>query len=251
MRERILVIVLSFALAGPIACIGQLYTGTSGLIKNPSAEMNEAGDAMISSYFLNKRFTPDGGFKCDGKKYGTYDFSLSITPFRWIEIGYTFTLLKTIHHEGAKPKFNQKDRYFSLKLNPVREGKYVPAIAIGSNDFLGTPTKRHHGGGSGAGYFANYYVVLTKHFTPSGQTIGADLGYRYVPVSYGKKWQGVFASATWRPKWIPDFRLIGEWTGNEINFGADCLLWKHLIIQAAMIDCRYFTGGVGFKVNLF
>lgn len=234
-------------------CVAQLYTGMSGLIKNPSAEMNNSGDAVIAGYYLDKHFTPgeEIGFAHNGKKYNTFDFSIALTPFEWLEIGYTFTLMKTLVEGANKPQFNHKDRYFSIKVNPLKEGRYYPAIAIGSNDFIGSPGKIHNDGGSGAGYFCNYYIVATKHFIPHGHSFGVDLGYRYVPVSYGKKWQGVIAGATWRPKWIPSLRVIGEWTGNEVNIGADILLWKHLFIQAALIDCRYFSGGIAYKVNLF
>ena len=126
-----------------------------------------------------------------------------------------------------KPKYNQKDRYFSVKLNPLREGRYYPAIAIGSNDFLGSPSKRHGHGGSGAGYFCNYYIVATKHFKPLGHDIGVNLAYRYCPTTYSEKWEGVVGGITWQPKWVPDLRVIAEYTGNEVNIGVDCLLWKH------------------------
>ncbi len=256
MNVRAFLILFASMLSGCIASRAQLYTGMSGLIKNPSAEMNDSGDAVIAGYYLNKHFTPGNegdriGFVSHGKKYDTFDFSVALTPFSWIEIGYTFTLHKTLAQGATKPRYNQKDRFLSIKLRPLNEGKYYPAIAIGSNDFIGSAFRRRKQSGTGAGYFCNYYIVATKHFIPHGHSFGVDLGYRYVPVSYGKKWQGVIAGATWRPKWIPSLRVIGEWTGNEVNIGADILLWKHLFIQAALINCRYFSGGIAYKVNLF
>ena len=234
----------------------QLYTGLSGLLNTPSADMNEEGNAWIGCYFLNKHFTPGNatdryGFVYEGEKYNTADFYLSVTPFRWIELGYTFTLQKTLAEGREKPRYNQKDRYFSIKLNPLREGRYHPAIAIGANDFLGSPTKRHAQGGSGAGYFCNYYVVATKHFKPVGHDIGVNLAYRYCPTAYNDRWEGVVGGITWRPRWIPQLRAIAEYTGNEINIGADCLLWRHLFLQATLQDGKYFSGGICFQMNLF
>lgn len=254
-KLRILVCGL-LLLAGALAAQGQLYTGMSGLVKNPSADMNPAGEAVIAGYFMNKHFTPGSandsyGFVYKGRKYDTFDFSIALTPFRWMEIGYTFTLQKTLAEGHDKPKFNQKDRYFSIKFRPLREGKYWPSVAIGSNDFIGSALKRRGHGGTGAGYYANYYIVATKHFVPKGQDIGVSLGYRYVPVAHSKKWQGVVAGATWQPKWVPQLRLVGEWTGNEVNVGVDCLLWKHLFLQFAMVGCKYPTGGIAYCVNLF
>lgn len=225
----------------------QLYTGMSGLIKNPSADMNNTGDAVISGYFQNRHFTPENVFSYDGKKYDTFSFSVALTPFWWVEMGYTFTLFKCLEEGKDKPTYSRKDRFASLKFKPLREGKYYPAIAFGANDFLHSTGHIEDGGG----FFCNYYIVATKHFIPKGQNIGVNLGFRYVPVSYSKKWQGVFAGVTWNPKWVPNLRVVAEWTANEFNFGVDCLLWRHLFLQAAMVGGRYPTGGIAYKVNLF
>lgn len=248
-------ILFAFLLSGCPSSWAQLYTGLSGLINTPSADMNEEGTACIGGYFMNKHFTPDSdgklGFIYDGEKYNTADFYLSITPFSWIEVGYTFTLKKSLLDGYDKPKYNQKDRYFSIKLNPLREGRYHPAIAIGSNDFIGSPTKRDNYDGNFAGYFCNYYIVTTKHFNLYRHNIGINIAYRYCPKVYSEKWEGVVGGITWQPKWIPGFRAIAEYTGNEINIGADCLLWKHLFLQAVLQDGKYFSGGVCFQTNLF
>ncbi len=252
-RNRIIVVWMVMMAFLPVSA--QLYTGLSGLINTPSADMNEEGTARIGGYYMDKHFTPDDngryGFIYEGKKYNTTDFYLSLTPFKWMEIGYTFTLLKTKIEGYDKPKYNQKDRYFSVKLNPLREGRYHPAIAIGSNDFVGSYAKRSGHGGSGAGYFCNYYIAATKHFKPSGHDISVNIVYRYCPNVFNEKWEGVVGGVTWQPTWVPNLRAIAEYTGNEINVGADCLLWRHLLLQAVLQDGKYFSGGVCFQANLF
>lgn len=113
----------------------QQYTGTTGLIHVPSAEMNKEGDVRIGGHFINKHQIPDEGFSYQGEKYNTFSYYLSITPFSWIELGYTCTLLKQVHspiYDGHG--YEEKDRYFSLKLRPLKEGKWHPAVAIGCND---------------------------------------------------------------------------------------------------------------------
>lgn len=128
----------------------QQYTGMSGLIHVPSGEMDEAGEARVGAHFLNKEFTPDKGFNYEGK-YNTLSHYLSITPFSWLEIGYTCTLQKgrAIDNKGqvleGNPKLRFKDRYFSVKLQPLKEGKWWPAIAIGANDPYGTDSKEGTG----------------------------------------------------------------------------------------------------------
>lgn len=254
MRKRtIMGILLGWLLSCSIQA--QMYTGLSGLIHTPSAEMNQEGNARIGCYYLNSHFTPDNdgryGFVYDGKKYNTMDFYASITPFQWIELSYTFTLFKTLLEGYDKPKYNQKDRYFSVKINPLKEGRYHPAIAIGSNDCIGSPTKRHGHGGSGAGYFCNYYVVATKHFESYGHRFGVNVAYRYCPTVYSEKWEGVVGGLTYQPAFAPQLRAIVEYTGNEVNVGMEGLLWKHWLVQACLQDGKHFSGGICFQLNLF
>lgn len=233
----------------------QHFSGMTGLINTPSADMNEAGDVMIGGYFLNKQFLDrkgKNGFTLNGEPYNTCDFYASITPFWWIELGYTFTLFKCIDEGYTKPKYNRKDRYLSLKLNPLREGKYYPAIAVGSNDFLGSgyagqkdPFLKDQG------YFCNFYIAATKHFKPHGQDFSVNLAYRYCPNDYTSNWEGIVGGVTWRPKWVPNIRAIVEYCGHDFNIGADVLLWKHLFLQASMLNGKYFSGGACVKLNLF
>lgn len=182
----------------PVGTPAQLYTGTTGLLHTPSAEMNDAGTACIGGYFLNKAFTP-AAFTYDGK-YHTGDYFLSLTPFSWIELGYTCTLLKNIQDDG-RVGWGQ-DRYFSVKVRPLREGKYWPAVAIGSNDPLGTGYKgmldvSHN---SKSEYFSNYYVAATKHFDFRAGQLGAHIAYRRFRQDYNGKWNGVTgASPSGRP----------------------------------------------------
>lgn len=258
MKIRNIFFVCCILFLSGLTCKAQLYTGMSGLIKNPSADMNQEGEAVIAGYFMNKHFTPGSvnkkhGFYYNGTKYNTCDFSVALTPFSWMEIGYTFTLMKTLAAGQTKPKYNQKDRFMSIKFLPLKEGSFYPAIAVGSTDFLSVVYKvnSEDNGGMNAGYFCNFYIVATKHFIPNKQNIGVSLGYRYVLGPHSKKWQGAIAGVTWQPKWVPSMRVVGEWTANEINIGLDCLLWKHLFLQAAMINGKYPTGGIAYQVNLF
>ena len=126
--KRLLFVGLAIFVAIPSSA--QLYTGLSGLINTPSADMNEVGTARIGTYFMNKHFTPDAigiyGFHYEGEKYNTMDFYASIVPFSWVEIAYTFTLMKCKEEGYDKASYCEKDRYFSVKLRPLKEGKYWP-----------------------------------------------------------------------------------------------------------------------------
>lgn len=223
---------------------GQQYTGMTGLIHVPSAEMNAAGMAMAGVHFMHKEMVPDG-LKIDGEKYNTSSHYLSLTPFSWIELGYTCTLVK-VRKDGepdGKIGFYSKDRYVSAKLNPLREGKWWPAVAVGIND----PAHERRKGNN---YFANYYVAASKHLLCKGGTFGVHLAYRNYKREYNEKWDGVVGGVTFRPVFVPQVRVIAEYDGNTVNAGIDCLLWKRLFIQGSLQNGKYFSGGICYRVNL-
>ena len=134
MKRFILTIIVLFSLTFIHA---QQYTGMSGLIHTPSADMDEEGVARIGGHYLSKMFTPDETFRYQDEKYNTADFYLSVTPFKWLELGYTFTLRKRQQsYNGIRggEGYYGKDRYFSLKVRLLEERDWYPSIAIGTND---------------------------------------------------------------------------------------------------------------------
>lgn len=248
----------------PLRVVAQQYTGMSGLIHVPSADMDDAGEARIGVHFLNKKFTPNMGFLFEGEKYNTLCHYLSITPFSWLEVGYTCTLQKArpINNDwvelDGKPRLRGKDRYFSIKLQPLKEGKWWPAIAVGSNDPYSTGNPRgtiYEGLSSGDDsgkpqYFSNFYVAATKHFDLKGHKLGFHLAYRYWRRTYNRKWNGPVGGITYQPSFQQNLRLIVEYTGDDVNVGIDWKLWKHLLLQASLQNGKYFTGGLAFCLNL-
>lgn len=73
MRRILFVVFLMFV---SLEMGAQQYTGLSGLIHVPSAEMNAEGDARIGIHFLNKHFTPGHLFSYEGNKYNTFSYYL-------------------------------------------------------------------------------------------------------------------------------------------------------------------------------
>lgn len=157
-RVKWLLVMIFFAFQTTAA---QQYTGTTGLIHTPSAEINKEGTA---------RMDVDGNWE---KKTGYY----------------------------------YQDRYFSLKLRPLKEGKYWPAIAIGTNDPYGTNGKNNkadvpanegksNNGDGKSQYFCNYYIAATKHFPINNHQIGIHAAYRKWKRDYNRKWNGLVGGIT-------------------------------------------------------
>ena len=242
-------IIITIALLGSMFQLGkaQQYTGTSGLIHVPSAEMNHEGDAWIGAHFLNKAMTPDTGFLFLGEKYNTFDYYLAVTPYSWLELSYVCT--ERIRSKDSQGNIKwSKDRYASIKVRPLEEGKYYPAVTIGCNDlwtsaFFPNQTSVQL-------YFHNWYVAATKHFTFSNNELGVTLSYRHFYRGYNSKWNGVVGGITFRPAFFQQGRLIAEYTGNEFLLGMDVLLWQHLRLQASLKDFKYVNAGLCLQFNL-
>ena len=71
----------------------QQYTGMTGLLHAPSAEMDTIENARIGVHALPTYMMPDA-MRFEGEKYASSNWYLSVMPFKWIELGYSFTLMK-------------------------------------------------------------------------------------------------------------------------------------------------------------
>lgn len=225
----------------------QQYIGMQGLIHVPTAVMDSTGVARVGIHYVPKEMIPDG-MKLDGEKFNSLTNYLSITPFSWIQIGYGYTLWKLHKNldKNRKTGFYAKDRYFSVCLRPLKEGRYWPSLVVGGNDVWGSGDE----GESGSNYYRNFYVAASKHFDIGGQQLGTHITYRKWKRDYNSKWNGVVGGVTFSPSFYKKLRVIGEWDGTDVNVGADCQLFKYLLVQCGLQDCRHFTGGLCLYIHL-
>ena len=247
MKKSLPIIVYLFSTGVAIA---QQYSGMEGLIHVPSAEMDSAGVARIGLHYVDQHMIPDAIIlKPENTKFNSLTNYLSITPFSWIEIGYGYTLWK--FHKDKNPSndigFYAKDRYFSLRLQPLREGRYWPSVVVGGQDVWGSSEN----GESSSNYYRNFYGAVTKHFDFGAGQLGAHLVYRHWYRDYNHRWNGVVGGLTFRPAFYSSLRFIGEWDGTEVNLGADCTIYKYFLLQASLQDFKHFSGGLCFRIGLF
>ena len=104
----------------------QIVLGTEGLLNVPTADMRLAGTFDGGASIIQKQLLYD-------KNYITGIYYIDFTPFSWMEITYRETLLRTTKKNG-KTGFYEQDRSTSVRLRPLKEGKYWPGVVIGSND---------------------------------------------------------------------------------------------------------------------
>ncbi|MCR5821075.1 MAG: YjbH domain-containing protein [Bacteroidaceae bacterium] len=229
--------------------VAQEYNGISGLLQVPSAETDSSGTFRGGGLFLDKAFTPEK-FNYGGEKFNTFSYGVGLTVWRWLELSYCATLLK-MHKNGVKTEkagYYNEDRRVNVKVKPLYEGRWWPAVAIGMDD-VGR-FERIKSGSNGNNYFQNAYVAASKHFNIKGWSLGAHLAYRYYTHDVNSDRRGMAGGITIRPSFFTPLRLVSEWDGVGVNVGVDALLWRHLFLQAALVHGKGFTGGVSYHCRM-
>lgn len=261
MRKH-LIILVAFALSLALGVRAQEYHGTTGLLHAPSAVMDSAGTFRGSFTYVDKLFLPPQfWFYGDGIPFNSMCYTIGMTLFPWLEMSYTGTLIK-VHPDKAKREplgYYNEDRHINVKLRPLKEGRYWPAVAIGWDDAGGLSAFKTKGWTTN-NFFENLYGVVSKHFDIRGHVLGAHLAYRYYPSDKNAARRGIAGGITYTPylgeklqhprAWLQRPRVIVEWDGVGVNAGADVLLWRHLFVQAALIHGRGFMGGVGYHYRI-
>lgn len=107
----------------------QYSLGVTGLLTIPTADMQADGTFMGGADFLPEAMMPSNW------DYNTGNYFVNITFLPFVEVAYRCTLLHGEFEKGSK--WNQ-DRSVSLRLRPLKEGKWWPAIVVGSNDAFTT-----------------------------------------------------------------------------------------------------------------
>lgn len=246
-RFGIIVIFLGVTI-GQVAA--QAYHGITGLLQVPSAETDSAGTFHGGASFLDKRFTP-AQLNRGGEKYNTMGYTIGITGFSWFEASYSAALLY-MHRNGIKGEplgYYNEDRHVNVKLRPLKEGRWWPAVAIGCDD-VGRFKRSFETNANGNNYFQNVYIAATKHFEIGGNELGTHLAYRYYPSNANKERRGVAGGLTIRPSFYRPLRIVAEWDGVGVNAGADVLFWQQLFIQACLVHGQGFTGGIGYRYQI-
>lgn len=217
---------------GKVNAEAQYSMGTSGMLNTPSAVMNETGTFMIGGNYLPEDMVPFG--------YNTGNYFAGITLFSFLELNYRGTLLKTTYMTD-KPKFNQQDRSMSVKLRVLKEGRFFPALAIGTHDPFAD---------LGNNYYQGYYGVLTKSFGLGGCLLEVSAGYMGYTGEKNKLNDGVFGGVTFRPAFYRDLSFIAEYDTRVVNMGVAARLWKHLSVHAYISDFKCFSGGLRYECRL-
>jgi membrane-associated phospholipid phosphatase len=156
--------------------------GQSGYINMPSAAVEPDG-------------TFSTGYSYD-RPYGSFWVSATVLPFLQLTGRYvSISGLPGFPADGGeygKDYGRYKDKVINAKARLWRESEWLPSLAVGATDLLGTEL------------FKGRYVVLTKTFGRL-KNIEASVGYG------AKRPKGLFAGARWYSTAMPGLAVVSEY----------------------------------------
>ena len=217
----------------------QYSMGVTGLLNIPTADMQRDGTVMLGGNYLPKEMLPTHW------DYNSGNYFVNATFFPWLELAYRCTLMK-VEETG---KWNQ-DRSVSIRLRPLKEGKWWPAIVIGSNDVLTTNELNTFKDPGGTRYFSSVFAVGTKHFLLGGHDWGITIG-GHIPFRSASTRKGVFGGVQYRPAFFRDFSLMAEYDSDAVNVGASVRLFGHLSAYVFCYDFQNVCGGLRYEIELY
>ena len=158
--------------------------------------------------------------------------------FSFVELTYRMTLLKMRTYNGRVGYHNQ-DRSNTIRIRPLKESRYFPAVVIGADDLFTEKATQ---------YWGDYYGVLTKTF---GFCKGHQLD---VTVQFGdtvlEDTGTVSATALYLLKTLTNDKLMAEYDTNGWNLGGAIRFWKRLSVHVFTREFTCVSAGLRYECTL-
>lgn len=235
-RAILLLTVVLALLCQPQNSSAQSLTGTSGLITIPTAEILKDGEVSFGANFMHKEYFTYGF----NKYHGLANFAtVGYLPFLEISLRLTRKL------DYPEPQAIG-DRMISVRLRPLKESRFFPALALGAHDFArvtGTAIPTNH--------FNALYLSASKGFglRPVIDRIEFHLGYGTDRIeARDHQFVGPFGGISISPR--PFIRLMLEHDAEKLNCGLRISILDHIDLLAALIDFKVISGGTSFRFRL-
>ena len=183
----------------------QYALGATGQMMIPTAEMQETGTFMGSANFLPEEVTPNKF------NYPTMNYSVDMSLFSFVELTYRMTLLKMRTYNGRVGYHNQ-DRSNTIRIRPLKESRYFPAVVIGADDLFTEKATQ---------YWGDYYGVLTKTFGfCKGHQLAVTAGWYFHQGNQPAFKKGPFGGIRYTPAFCRELKLMAEY---DTTFVCPCV----------------------------
>ncbi len=237
---RLVVLTLAFVLLNSHASKAQSLPGTTGYFNIPSAEIYPDRTLFAGTNLLNKEYK-----KWGNPDYHAMDFFVTTTFVPFIELSVRFSRMIDLPEKLYESTVG--DRMASIRVRPLKEGRYHPAIVVGLQNFFTTLQS------GGASHFNSTYLVLTKNFRLNTfiDRVGVTAGYGsdlFTAADY--QFLGLFYGINFSPKNMDFLELMVEYDADKWNAGARVTVLKHVVILAGLEGMDVFSGGISYKFHL-
>ena len=213
----------------------QYALGATGQMMIPTAEMQETGTFMGSANFLPEEVTPHKF------NYPTMNYSVDMSLFSFVELTYRMTLLKMRTYNGRVGYHNQ-DRSNTIRIRPLKESRYFPAVVIGADDLFTEKATQ---------YWGDYYGVLTKTFGfCKGHQLAVTAGWYFHQGNQPAFNKGPFGGIRYTPAFCRELKLMAEYDTHGWNLGGAIRLWKHLSIHVFTREFTCVSAGLRYECTL-
>jgi Exopolysaccharide biosynthesis protein YbjH/Capsule biosynthesis GfcC len=124
--------------------------GEAGLLQTPTARMRAAGYVSMTL----------------SRTYPYLHTNFFLQPLDWLEAGFRYTSVSNrLYGPSIAGDQAYKDKSVDMKFGLLEESAYLPQIALGMRDIMGT------------GFFSGEYMVANKRAGPLDWSLGLGWGY--------------------------------------------------------------------------
>lgn len=226
----------------------QEMIGLTGGFNIPTAEMKPSGTFVGGINYISEGMIVGENTShhddCWKMNYNTGLYYLNFTAFSWLEISFRQTMLRSQYTQMGSLlndyEYQRTDRSFSIRVQPLKESRFLPAIVIGTND----PWKD-----TGHNIYASAYAVASKHFNfaLSEWLISAGFAHSF---NNAQTYDGVFAGLKYTPDFYKDGSIILEYDTKGLNLGIQMLLFHHLGLFAFTREFSNINGGIRYEYTI-
>jgi len=238
-----------------VSTYAQTVAGFSGLYSIPTAELNNDGDLIFGTSYLDKKFYSRGYYKYNGLTYYT---SLTFLPFFEISLRLNQMIDYPYETQGIG------DRMPAARFRILSEKKYLPAISLGLHDFVWVL------GGTQAIHFNSTYLAVSKNLKFDFmflKNIGLHLAYGSNELVRAEHYQfiGFFGGISISPTNYLTFYVENDGkelqrkkgggnfernSGNDFHLGGRVVILKYLILNAGLFQFKTPSGSLSLKIPL-
>jgi len=238
MKKAVLIVFLSL-----IGYIGsaQSIVGTNGQFFIPTAEMH-----LDRTLVLGAGYIPTGYFQRYNRKVnpGMPTFvTVSLLPFVEVMFRYTHELNMRVNPQTEY----YPDRMFAGRIRLLKESKYIPALAVGANDFtkaLGLST-------ASTNYSATY-IVGTKSFVFNALTLSTTIGYGMDVLDLNRyDFLGAFGGVELSHKRFASSTVALEYDTRNLHLSVGHTFFDRLVLKAGLWDLKKPAAMIAYKYQIW